>query len=183
MIVLAAPAALYGWQGNLDLLAGWYRTVTGTTAENLLFPENISYAALWQRWIGAGAAARALAAVSSAAMLALAADAWRRRRDVTEPDYLEVSLLLLLVPLLSPQGWDYVLVLGVPAYVLVADRWTDLGAVARVAAVAGFAFTSFTIFDLLGREVYARIVWSSMPAVGVTALALVVVSLRWRRRA
>ena len=33
------------------------------------------------------------------------------------------SFLLLLVPLLSPQGWDYVLLLGTPAFVCLVDRF------------------------------------------------------------
>src|SRR6185436_797594 len=37
---LLLPAADYGWQGNLDQLAGWFRTVTSTTGPNLLDSEN-----------------------------------------------------------------------------------------------------------------------------------------------
>ena len=47
-----APAVVYGWQGNLALLGEWYRTVTQTTSPNLLTSENISFAAVWARWIG-----------------------------------------------------------------------------------------------------------------------------------
>src|SRR4029079_9628179 len=33
---LILPAAVYGWAGNVDLLAAWLRTVTESTAPNLL---------------------------------------------------------------------------------------------------------------------------------------------------
>src|SRR5262245_1578709 len=33
---LLLPAVVYGWSGNLEQLVGWYRTVTDTTAPNLL---------------------------------------------------------------------------------------------------------------------------------------------------
>ena len=52
---------VYGWTGNLDLLAAWFRTVTETTAPNLLVADNISLAAMWAKWIGAGPLAAALA--------------------------------------------------------------------------------------------------------------------------
>ncbi len=118
---LAAPALAYGWSGNLDLLAGWFRTVTSTTPENLLHSENISFATMWAKWIGPGAAASALALGTGIASLLLAVGIWLRRRGVREPNYLEMSLLMLLIPLLSPQGWDYVLILGAPAIVLLVD--------------------------------------------------------------
>jgi hypothetical protein len=51
---LALPAFAYGWTGNLDQIAGWYRTVTDTSAPNLLSKENISFATGWAKWIGVG---------------------------------------------------------------------------------------------------------------------------------
>jgi hypothetical protein len=50
-IGLIAPALVYGWHGNLDLLVSWFRTVTGTTPENLLHLENISMATMWAKWL------------------------------------------------------------------------------------------------------------------------------------
>src|SRR6187549_18000 len=58
---LLLPAATYGWHGNLTLLQEWYRTVSETTAPNLLTPENISFASMWAKWIGAGPAAKGFA--------------------------------------------------------------------------------------------------------------------------
>jgi len=33
---------------------------------------------------------------------------------------------MLLIPLVSPQGWDYVLLLATPAVVCLVDRWGEL---------------------------------------------------------
>ena len=44
---------------------------------------------------------------------------------MAEPNYLEGAYFFVLVPLLSPQGWDYVLLLGLPAYMCLVDRWGD----------------------------------------------------------
>ena len=32
---------------------------------------------------------------------------------------------MAVVPLLSPQGWDYVLILATPALAIVLDRWAE----------------------------------------------------------
>src|SRR5206468_4162254 len=54
---LLVPVAIYGWAGNLAQLAAWYRIVTDSTAPNLLGADNISLAAMWAKWIGAGSTA------------------------------------------------------------------------------------------------------------------------------
>ena len=116
---LLLPAAVYGWSGNLDLLREWLRTVSDSTAPNLLGNDNVSIAAMWAKWIGPGAFATGLAGASIAGTVGLVVVAWRRRRAVAAPEYLECALLMLLIPLVSPQGWDYLLLLlRRPSYAL-----------------------------------------------------------------
>ena len=111
---LALPAILYGWGGNFALLSAWYTTVTSTTTENLLSLQSISLATMWAHWLGPGPAAAALAVITALALLALVGWVHTARARVSDPDYLELALLMLLVPLLSPQSWDYVLLLARP---------------------------------------------------------------------
>ena len=177
---LFVPAAVYGWAGNLDLVMGWYRTVTDTTAPNLLLPENISLATMWAKWLEPGAAASTLAAATAVATLAVAGAVALKRRTVREPNYLECGLLVLLIPLLSPQGWDYVLLLGLPAYMCLVDRWRDLSLPWRVATMAGFILTSFTIFDLMQRFLYTHLMAISGVTLGALLLTASLAHLRWR---
>jgi hypothetical protein len=175
---LVLPAAIYGWAGNWQLLAAWWQTVTGTTPENLLVGENISFATMWAKWIGPGVLASQLAvATGMAALACVAFTAWKRAR-VVAPDYLELAGLLLLIPVLSPQGWDYVLVLGTPAFVLLLDRWRDFSAGWKALIATAFALTSFTIFDLLGRKVYIGMLSWSIETLGVIVLFLALVHAR-----
>jgi hypothetical protein len=185
-IVLAGlllPAAIYGWSGNLQLLHAWYSTVTDTTTPNLLGNDNVSLAAMWAKWIGPGARASSLAVTTSAASLALVVAAWRRRRDVSTPEYLEFALLMLLVPLLSPQGWDYVLLLATPAVVCLIDRWRELDRGWQWPLGAALAIMCLSTFDLMGRELYGR--FMALSAISVCALGVAVglLHLRWRRLA
>jgi hypothetical protein len=180
---LALPAAIYGWSGNLQLLKDWYRTVTDTTAPNLLGFENISFASMWAKWIGEGHTASVLAGATAAAAFLVGFVLWLRRSRVTEPNYLECAFFCLLVPLISPQGWDYVLLLALPAYMCLVDRWKDMSPASRAAAMTGFVLTSFTIFDLLRRGLYTHVMQLSGATVGAVLLAIVLVRLRWRAMA
>ncbi|HEX9636219.1 MAG TPA: glycosyltransferase family 87 protein [Acidobacteriota bacterium] len=183
LIGLLAPAAIYGWTANLDLLAGWYRTATGSTASNLLGIDNVSLAAMWAKWIGPGSTASALAAATAIAALGLVVVVWRRRRGIDRPEYLEWALLMLLIPLISPQGWDYVLLLGTPAVVCVLDRWADVTPGWRWLTGAALAFMGLTLFDLMGRALYSRFMALSGVSVAALAVAGLLAHLRWRKLA
>jgi len=177
---LLLPAATYGWNGNLTLLYEWYRTVTETTAPNLLTPENISFASMWAKWIGPGQAAKGLALASAVVAVVAGLFVMSRRQHVAEPNYLEGAYFFTLVPLLSPQGWDYVLLLAVPAYMCLVDRWPDLSPTWRTVALMGFFLTSFTIFDLLRRPLYTFLVDAAAVSVGAVLVAACLVHMRWR---
>jgi len=180
---LVAPALIYGWAGNLQLLADWYRTVSETTAPNLLTAENISLATMWAKWVGVGSTASLLALGTTLAIGALVATLLAVRQHVADPDYLEVAILLLVVPLLSPQGWDYVLLLGTPAIVCLVDRWHNLTAPWRVVLVVSLALTSFSIYDVYGRTLYLQAMALSLGSVGALALAVALANLRRLRLA
>jgi hypothetical protein len=177
---LLLPAVLYGWQGNLDLLAGWYQTVTGTTSGTLLGADNISVAAMWAKWLGTGTPALALAAATIGAALALVAFIWARRGRIDDPNYLEVAVLMLLVPLLSPQGWDYVLLLATPAVVCLVDRWNDVGRGWRMVTLTCLALMGLTVFDLMGRALYTRFMMLSIVTTAALGAAIALAHLRWR---
>ena len=180
---LILPAAWYGWDGNLMLLREWYRTVTETTGPNLMGADNISFASMWAKWIGPGPMAAALALASTVAAVSAGILVMSKGRRVPEPHYLEVAYFLVLVPLLSPQGWDYVLIIALPAYMCLIDRWSELPPSRRVLALAGFFFTSFTIFDLLRRPLYMYLVQIGMVSVGAVLIAICLVDLRSRATA
>ncbi len=180
---LLLPALAYGWQGNLDQIVGWYRTVTGTTAENLMVPENVSFATMWAKWIEPGPLASRLAIATSVAALSLAGVILARRRHVREPAYLEFGALMLLVPLISPQGWDYVLLLATPAVLIVADRWRETTTGWRAFTVLAIAGFSFTIFDLLGRPLYTSLTRINIVTIASMAIFACLLRLRWKRLA
>ena len=181
---LVLPAIAFGWQGNLEQIAAWSRTVTETTTEpNLLNAENVSAAAAWTKWIGFGPEAGWLALATVVLALVLPAVALVRRRSVSDPLYLEFGLLMLLVPIVSPQGWDYVLLLATPAFICLLDRWRLVSLGWRIATGAGFAFMSLTLYDLIGRAAYRFMMQTSVMTLAVLTLAVCLVHLRIKKLA
>jgi hypothetical protein len=175
---LALPAVMYGWSGNLTLHSEWYRTVTETTAPNLMGHENISFASMWAKWIEPGRTAAVLALVSAVAAVAAGMFMMWRWRAIGDSHYLDVAYFLVLIPLLSPQGWDYVLVIAMPAYTCLIDRWRDLSPNWRAVVLTAFLFTSFTIFDLLRRGLYIHLMELAAVSIGAVLIAISLMRLR-----
>jgi len=159
--VLVAPALVYGVRGNIDLHNGWWRTVTESTAPNLTNPDNVSIAAMYAKWIGAGGTATALTTATIVVLVAAAAFVFLRRDGLSFPEGLEGALLLTYVPLLSPQGWDYVFLVSTPAIVFLANYEDRLPLLLRGAALAAIAIIGFSVYDLMGRAAYSAFMgWS-----------------------
>jgi hypothetical protein len=178
---LLLPVPLYGFEANLDLLGDWWRTVTDTTAPNLGDFNNVSAASVLARWLGPGAAAQALAGALVLALLTLAAAVFIRRPRVPAPEPLEAGLLLTMMPIISPQGWDYVFLLSTPATMLLVNYRAKLPSLMKPLVTVALIVIAFSIYDLVGDAVYRRFMRLSI----ITVCYLIVIgglaALRWRK--
>jgi hypothetical protein len=179
LIALVIPALRYGWAGNLAQLHGWWTVVTTSTAPNLAGQDNISIAGMYAAWLGVGPVAGWLSA-GTALLLALACSrAIVQGSGMSNPDYLDAALLLFVIPLLSPQGWDYVLLVSTPAVMLLLDRLDEFGPAARWLLLGCLALAGLTLWDVFGRESYFAFMMSRV----LTVCALFEVGLVLRLRA
>jgi alpha-1,2-mannosyltransferase len=183
LILLLLPAARYGLDGNLRLLGDWWHTVASTTVPNLGNPDNQSLGAMFTRWLGPYSAAPILAAATGAILLLLTGIVIAGRGNLPAPDPLEASLLLLLIPLLSPQGWDYVFLIGTPGVMLLVNDLASLPRGLRVVTIAAIAVVALSIFDVMGRTAYALFMRLSLITVCVVTEVAALVTLRFRRAA
>jgi hypothetical protein len=171
MLLLVLPVPLYGLSGTVDLHRSWLETVTESTAPNLLNPDNVSLASMYAKWLGLGATAAALATLTGLALAGVVVMVFLRRRSASFPEGLEGSLLLLLIPLLSPQGWDYVLLIATPAVIYLANYLDTLPAAWRGVTLVAALTIGLSLFDIMGRAAYAAFMGAAV--VSVCALALV----------
>ena len=180
-VALLLPISVYGFEDNAHLLADWWRTVTDTTSSNLGDFNNVSAASVFARWLGPGAAAQSLAVALVLTLLAVAAAVFFNRSRVPAPEPLEAALLLTMMPIISPQGWDYVFLLSTLATMLLINYRATLPSVIRQPVTAALIVIAFSIYDLVGRAVYQRLMQLSI----ITICYLIVIgglaALRWRK--
>jgi hypothetical protein len=181
LALIGLPALVYGVRGNIELHRAWWTTVTESTAPNLMNADNVSIAAMWTKWIGGGAAATALTVATSAIVLASAVFVFVRRRGVALPDGLEAAFLLTCIPLLSPQGWDYVFLISTPAVAFLVNYEAELPAVVRGITLAALATIGLSVYDVMGRAAYAAFMAASIVTVCYFVVIGALCTLRARR--
>jgi hypothetical protein len=180
---LALPVLTYGWSGNLSQLHEWWVVVTTSTAPNLAGQDNVSIAGMYAAWLGIGAPATWLSAVTALALLAACGWAVARGSRLPSPDYLDAALLLFAIPLLSPQGWDYVLLVSTPAVMLLLDRLDLLDRPIQWLLWGSLALIGLTLWDVMGRDLFKALMMSRVLTVCALFELGVLVHLRLRRAA
>lgn len=183
LAIVLLPAIVYGFAGNIELHQAWWETVTSTTAPNLLNPDNVSVSALYTRWLGPSSLTTLLASLTSLGLIGLVVWVFLRRRGLQFPEGLEGATLLILIPLLSPQGWDYVLLLGTPAIVYLANDFDRLSIPWRIATGAAALTIGLSLFDLMGRAAYSAFMNAGIVTVCAIVLIAALSRLRFRKLA
>ncbi len=161
-LALVLPALRYGFDANLALLRGWWVTVTTSTPPNLDVTDNISIAAMYAKWFGVGPLASRLAWLTAGSLVGACAWILLLPPKTALPLYLDAALLLTLMPLLSPQGWDYVLLLATPAVMVLVNNLDGFERPVRWLAVTCLLVAGLTLFDIVGRRVYYAFMTSSI---------------------
>lgn len=181
--VLLVPALLYGWSGATALHGDWWTTVTTSTAPNLTNADNVSLAGFFAKWLGSGGVTAIATLVAALCLLSACAFVVWKGRDVPRSEALEGALLLTAIPLLSPQGWDYVFLVATPAIALFANYERSLPGALRATAWLAVLTMGLSLFDIMGRAHYAEFMAWSVITVCVAVLVAALVTLRARKAA
>jgi hypothetical protein len=181
MFVLALPAAVYGIAGDVGLHRAWWKTVTESTAPNLANADNVSIAALYAKWLGTGGIPAVLALATGVVLLGVIGLIFLGRRGLSFPEALEGTLLLAAIPLLSPQGWDYVFLISTPAIAFIVNYEDRLPRLLRIAAIAAIAVVGLSLFDVMGRQLYAAFMAASVITICYFGIVAALTALRLRK--
>jgi hypothetical protein len=155
------PGAFYGLERNIEIHREWFRTLSESTPSQLSSADNVSLAAFAVKWS---------LPPELAAFMVLGLGFWmllilRLRKDLPRPAVLEVGTLLVLIPLVSPLGWDYQFLTSALALTLLARHWTHFPRPARFLLAVNLLVIGLSIYDLMGRAAYAKFMeWSVLTA-------------------
>jgi hypothetical protein len=178
LVCLALPGMFYGVAGNIAELREWGSSLSQSTPALLTNVDNVSVLAFFTKWLGdPGRAARptlvVFAGLASLTMGVIVAG-WRRRESAV----LDGALVLTLIPLLSPLGWDYTFQMSLLAVALIVNNRDAFARPVQRLLVANFAIIALALYDTMGRVVYGAFMrWS----VTTANFGLIILALAWLR--
>jgi hypothetical protein len=182
-LAFLAPALYYGINGDIVVHKEWLASLSRSTPLLFTTQDNVSLIALFSKWTGRPALARILY-ISSLALLAalmVLLIAWGRKKP--RAVVLESACLLVLIPLVSPLGWDYTLLSSVLAVSLILDHFKHLPRWAKAFFIINALVTALSLFDLMGRDLYAKFMALSIPTINALVLVAYLSWLRVKGRA
>ncbi len=180
-VAFVLPSIFYGFENNVAVHRDWYRTLTASTPTQFGVADNVSLIGALTKWSGDPALSGSLALVAVVILAGVVLVVIHRGRDQTRAPVLECALLLSLIPLISPMGWDYQFLTSVLAVTLLADRFLELPA--RWLLALNFAVIGLTIYDLVGRAAYQAFMNASILTVNFLIVVAYLAVVRLRRLA
>ena len=165
LLAYLAPALYFGFPGNRLVHSEWISSLSRSTPNLFSTQDNVSLIAMFTKWTGRPGLSGVLYSASLGALAALVLVLMARGRKTDRPEVLEMGLLLALIPLVSPLGWDYTLLSSVLVIMLILKHFSAFPGPARVVLGLNFAVFGLSLFDLLGRDLYARYMALSIPTV------------------
>ncbi|MCX6565237.1 MAG: glycosyltransferase family 87 protein [Candidatus Aminicenantes bacterium] len=179
---LIAPSAYYGFPGNLAVHMEWISTLSRSTSILLDSQDNVSLLAMLTKWTHDPGFAQLGFAVFLLALVIVVYLFVRWSRGRPNAVVPETALLLLLIPLISPLGWDYTFLASVLAVALVLQHIQELPKIVRFGLILNLAVIGLSLYDLLGRRAYAAFMSASVLTLNFLIIVGVMVCLRWTRR-
>jgi len=182
-VSLVVPVPFYGFSGLGTVLREWVQTLSRSTPGLFDTQDNVSLLALFVKGTGDVPLATILFAATTGVLALLTLAAVLKGKALANPLPLESGLLLLFIPLLSPLGWDYTFLSAYLAILVVFSRWDRFPAAGRIFLALNGLLIGLTLYDLLGRKLYASYMALSIPTLNFLVIAAALFYLRWKKAA
>ena len=176
---LAIPSIFYGFEGNLTVLRQWAGTLRQSTPTLLTNIDNVSILAFFAKWTGDPARAQVIGALVIAGLGVLTLIVIVRGRGHAA-HLLNGALVLTLIPLVSPLGWDYTFLMSFLAVSLLINHFGRFPRAAQLALAVNFAIIALAVYDVMGRQAYGTFMQWSITTVNFLVVVAGLVYLRFK---
>jgi hypothetical protein len=180
-LALLTPSLYYGFKGNLAVLKEWYATLSQSTPRLLSTWDNISLIGFFMKWTGNQALSLVLAGFVIGILVLLVLILVLKGSDVPRPEVLDSSILLICIPLVSPLGWDYTLLMSVLGVTILVYNIWNFSKLWKIVLLVNFFIIAFSIYDILGRELYGGFMTRSIPTLNFLLIIGYLASLRIKK--
>ena len=169
-LAIISPSFFYGWKGNLVVLSEWRTSLAASTPSLFSSQDNISLLGFLMKWTGSQTYSLILYGCAAVLLGCLFLFLVLRRGTFPRPVVLDGFLILALIPLLSPLGWDYTFLSFMPAVMLIFRHYEKYRLFWRGFLVLNLLVISLSLYDLMGSRLYAAFMSSSVLTVSFLSL-------------
>jgi len=181
ILALLLPSFFYGFRGNITLLKEWMSTLSRSTPIYFTSQDNISIIALFAKWTQNQTLSLILAGTAVAILAALVLVLVLKGRGMARASILECSILLVLIPLVSPLGWDYTLLISALGVMLAIQSFFNYSKFWRIFLAFNFSVIAFSLYDLMGGKLYSEFMSWSVITINFLILIGYLTYLRFRK--
>jgi len=178
----ALPMIIYGPGGTLALHAEWLASLRISSQDLLSVGDNASLPALLLKNLGPLPGRTVLFVLAAAVIvLGIVVLAVLRKGSAAEPvrpEGLEAAFLLVLIPLLSPLGWNYNYLYGFWAVLFLIAGLHGLPIVPRWLIAADLMMIGLTVIEIVGRRIFDFYNGHALAAVN---FLIILAGLAWLR--
>ncbi len=178
---LLITSFFYGFPGFIKVLREWAATLSRSTPGLFTSQDNMSLAALFMKWTGHRELSVVLAGAAVVLLAFLVLSLVLKGRRVERAPVLECSVLLILIPLISPLGWDYTLLVSALGVMIMIQSFFEYSKAWRVVLIMNFFVIAFSLFDIIGRELYTKFMSWSVITINFLILIGYLSFLRFRK--
>ncbi len=181
LLFFILPSIVYGLKGNLRLVNDWLKTILSSTPHLLISNDNVSIMGMFSKWFGIGKLSSTLSIFTISIIFLAFILSIFKGKILKSPEPLEISLILTFIPLLSPQGWDYVFLLSLPSLMILINFYKELPIPLKILIAISFFTIGFSIFDLMGRNAYEKFMEISVITIAYFVIIFSLLYLRMKR--
>ncbi|MFC2168989.1 glycosyltransferase family 87 protein [Acidobacteriota bacterium] len=180
-VALLLPSLFYGFKGNLFVLKEWKRSLSQSTPTLLDTWDNSSIIAFFMKWTGDQKTSLIFAGAVFVALGILCLIVFLKGGKERAP-VLDGALILILIPLISPLGWDYNFLMSVLGIMILLAKFKEFTSFWKAVLIFNFSIITFALYDILGREYYGTFMSLSITTINFLIIIGFLAYLRLRKR-
>ncbi len=152
---LLIPSLFYGFRGNFKVLEEWQTSLSKSTPFLLDSQDNISIIAFFMKRTGNLKLSIYLYGFVLIALALFLLYVILKGLKMNRALLLDCAILLVLIPLVSPLGWDYNLLFSALGIMAILHSFHKYPKSWRALLAANFLVVFFSLYSILGRKLYA----------------------------
>lgn len=169
-MAILIPSLYYGLKGNFIVLNEWISTLSQSTPTLLTTWDNISLIAFFNKWTGDPKLSLVLTVIFLSVLASLVLLLMILGKRVGKAVVLESAVLFILIPLASPLGWDYNLLMSILGIMIIVHYFQYYTKFWRIILIGNFLIIFFSVYDIIGKDLYSAFMSLSLTTLNFLAL-------------